>query len=83
MAEKTNILLRPNLSENIPAGMLAMIPVKADTPAINPTNAGLAPRYEVNNGRTGLFEIVELNMANNPEVQSKINGLIFNSIVSI
>lgn len=83
MVANTNILLRPNLSENIPAGMLAMMPVKADTPAINPTSAGPAPRYEVNNGRTGLFEIVELNMAKSPEVHSKINGLIFNSIVSI
>jgi hypothetical protein len=63
--------------------MLAMIPVKADTPAIIPTSAGFAPRYEENKGRTGLFEIVELNMANNPEVQSKINGLIFSDIVSI
>jgi len=82
-AENISIRLRPNLSENIPAGMLAMIPVKADTPAIIPTPAGPAPRYEVNIGSTGLFEIVELNMARSPEAQSKIKGVIFNNILSI
>jgi hypothetical protein len=54
--------------------MLAMIPVNADTPAMIPTPAGEAPRCSVNNGRTGLLEIVELKMANNPEVQSNIKG---------
>jgi len=75
MPERTNILLRPHLSENIPDGILAIMPVKADTPAIIPTPVGLAPRYAVNKGRTGLFEMVELNIANNPEVQSKIKGV--------
>jgi hypothetical protein len=60
-----------------------MIPVKADTPAMIPTPVGLAPKYEVNSGRTGLFEMVELNMANSPEKQSRRKGVTLDSIVSI
>ena len=81
MPERTNILLRPNLSENIPDGILAIMPVKADTPAIIPTPVGLAPRYAVNKGKTGLFEMVELNMANNPEVQSTMKAVNFRFII--
>ena len=42
-----SILLLPNLSERIPAGILATMPVKADTAATVPTFAGSAPRYDV------------------------------------
>jgi hypothetical protein len=70
------------LSENTPAGKLATIPVKADTPAIIPTPAGVAPIYAVNKGSTGLFAIVELNMANNPVVQSKIKGVKLENIIN-
>ncbi len=79
-AENTIIRFLPNLSENIPAGMLAMIPVNADTPAIIPTPRGVAPRCSVNKGNTGLLEMVELNMATNPDEQSKINGVNLESI---
>jgi len=65
----------------MPAGMLATIPVNADTPAMIPTPVGLAPRNAVNSGKTGLFEIVELNIAKIPEVQRRIKGVTFNSIV--
>lgn len=75
IAENTIIRFLPHLSENIPAGMLAMIPVNADTPAMIPTPVGVAPRCSVNKGRTGLLEMVELKMANNPEVQRTMKGL--------
>jgi hypothetical protein len=58
--------------------MLAMIPVNADTPAIIPTPVGVAPRCSVNKGSTGLLEMVELNIANKPEIQSKKKGVIMN-----
>ena len=80
IAENTIIRFLPNLSENIPAGILAIIPANADTPAMMPTPVGVAPRCSLNKGSTGLFEMVELNMANNPEIQSKING-VFLSIM--
>jgi len=64
------------------SGILAIMPVKADTPAIIPTPVRLAPRYAVNKGRTGLFEIVELNMANNPEVQSNKKGANLKNIIN-
>lgn len=64
------------------SGILAIMPVKADTPAIIPTPVGLAPRYAVNKGRTGLFEIVELYMANNPEVQSNKKGVNLKNIIN-
>ena len=59
-----------------------MIPVNADTPAIIPTPVGLAPRCCVNKGSTGLLEMVELNMANNPEIQSKMKGLYLKTIIN-
>ncbi len=82
MPERTSILLRPNLSENIPDGILAIMPVKADIPAIIPTPVGLAPRYVVNKGKAGLFEMVELNMANNPEVQSNEKGVNLRGMIN-
>ena len=82
IAENTIIRFLPNLSEKIPAGILAMIPVNADTPATIPTPVGVAPRCSVNKGSTGLLEMVELNIANNPEVQSKINGVNLNNIIN-
>ncbi|MBU4320354.1 MAG: hypothetical protein Q8N12_06620 [Thermodesulfovibrionales bacterium] len=51
----------PILSENKPAGMLATMPVNAETAAINPTPDGSAPKWEANRGSTGLLDIVELN----------------------
>jgi hypothetical protein len=75
MAERINILFRPHLSERIPAGILATIPVKADTAATKPTPAESAPRCEANKGRTGLFDMVELKMAKSPVMHSNINGL--------
>ena len=65
----------PNLSEKIPAGILAMIPVNAETPAIIPTPTEVAPRCSAYKGNTGLLEMVELDMATNLSVQSKINGV--------
>jgi hypothetical protein len=44
IAEKTSILLFPNLSAKIPAGMLVTTPVKADTDAISPMPVGSAPK---------------------------------------
>ena len=58
----------PNLSESIPAGMLAIIPVKADTAATIPTTDG-RPEMCGKSGSTGLFDMVELNMAKSPVVQ--------------
>jgi hypothetical protein len=78
-----SIRFRPHTSDNIPAGILAMIPVKADIPAMTPTPAGPAPRCSVNKGRTGLFEMVELNMANRPEAQRTIKGEFFEDILSL
>ena len=77
VAENTIIRFLPSLSESSPAGILAMMPVNADTPAIMPTPVGVAPRCAANKGSTGLLEMVELNMANKPEMQSKRNGVIF------
>lgn len=48
-----------------------------DTEATKPTPDGFAPRCDVKSGRTGLFYIVELNMAKSPLLQSNMNGLNF------
>ena len=77
IAEKTSILLFPNLSAKMPAGMLVTTPVKADTEAINPTPVGPAPKWAVKIGRTGLLDMVELNMAKRPVVQRITKGLKF------
>ncbi len=81
--EKTSILFLPSLSESKPAGMLAIIPVNAETDAIKPTPEGSAPRWVENRGSTGLLDIVELNMANSPVLQSSIKGLNFVAFLPI
>lgn len=75
--ERISTLFLPHLSERIPAGMLAMIPVKAEIEATIPTPEGSAPRWEAKRGSTGLLEIVELNMAKSPVVQRSMKGLNF------
>jgi hypothetical protein len=54
--------------------MLITTPVKADTDAINPTPDGPAPKCAAKIGSTGLFDIVELNMAKSPALHNNING---------
>jgi hypothetical protein len=44
MTENNNIFFLPILSESNPAGMLAIIPVNAETDAMKPTPARSAPR---------------------------------------
>lgn len=76
-AENNSIFFLPILSENIPAGMLKITPVNAETAAMNPTPDGSAPKWNANRGRTGLFDIVELKTAKSPVVQSTMKGLNF------
>jgi len=71
-----SILFLPQRSESIPAGMLAMIPVNADTAATMPTPDGPAPRCCAKSGSTGLFEIVELKIARKPVMQRMAKGVI-------
>ena len=61
----------------MPAGMLAAMPVTADTDAMIPTPNGPAPRCVAKSGSTGLFETVELNMAKSPVLHNNMNGLNF------
>jgi hypothetical protein len=65
----------PTLSESMPTGTLKRTPVKAETAATVPTVAGLAPRYDAKSGRTGLFAMVELKMADKPAMQSRRKAL--------
>jgi hypothetical protein len=60
----------------MPAGMLAIIPVKAETEATMPTPEGPAPRCVAKSGRTGLFEIVELKIARKPVMQRIKKGVM-------
>jgi len=53
----------------MPAGILAMMPVKADTAATIPTPPASAPRWVAKRGSTGLLEIVELKIAKRPVAQ--------------
>jgi len=69
-----SIRFRPQRSESIPAGMLAIMPVKAETAAMAPTVEGPAPRCDAKSGRTGLFEIVELKIARKPVMQRMVKG---------
>jgi hypothetical protein len=39
-----SMVLRPNLSESIPAGMLKAIPASVETAAMIPTSDAVAPR---------------------------------------
>lgn len=71
-----SILFLPQRSESIPAGMLAMIPVNAETAAIMPTPDASAPRCCAKSGSTGLFEIVELKIARKPVIQRVVKGVM-------
>jgi hypothetical protein len=57
--------------------MLNTTPIKAETAATIPTPDGSAPRWVANRGSTGLFDIVELNIAKSPVLQSMTKGLNF------
>ncbi|MBT9139298.1 MAG: hypothetical protein DDT31_01882 [Syntrophomonadaceae bacterium] len=67
----------PILSENKPAGMLAIMPVNVDTAATMPTTDRSAPKCDAKSGSTGLFDIVELNIAKSPVLHKSMNGLVF------
>lgn len=71
-----SIRFLPQRSESMPAGMLAMIPVKAETAATIPTPEGPAPRCVAKSGSTGVFEIVELKIARKPVMQRMKKGVI-------
>src|SRR5512139_2442918 len=73
--DRTSIRLLPKRSARMPAGMLAMTPVKAETEATKPTPEGSAPRWAAKRGSTGLFEIVELKIAKSPAAQSIRKGV--------
>jgi len=60
----------------MPAGILAMMPVNAETAATMPTPDGAAPRCWAKSGSTGLFDMVELKIARNPVMQRRRKGVI-------
>lgn len=54
------------MSDNEDAGRLISIPGMVDTEATKPNRSLGAPRLVAYGFRTGLFDIVELKIANNP-----------------
>ena len=60
----------PIMSESDAAGKLTMIPGMVEAAATMPNKSAGVPKLLANGFRTGLFDIVELRMANAPMVQS-------------
>ena len=60
----------PIMSESDAAGKLIIIPGIVEAAATMPNKSAGVPRLLANGFKTGLFDIVELRMANAPIVQS-------------
>jgi len=54
------------MSEKTPKGKLARMPGIVDAAAIKPISGSDAPKLIANKVKVGLFDIVELKIANNP-----------------
>lgn len=59
----------------MPKGKLAIMPGMVEAAAIKPISGSDAPKLTANNVNVGLFDIVELKMANNPIMQRKVKGV--------
>jgi phosphoribosylcarboxyaminoimidazole (NCAIR) mutase len=63
------------MSESEAAGRLAKMPGMVEAAATNPVQFVGVPRLNENGFRTGLLDIVELRIANNPMAQNIQNAL--------
>jgi len=63
------------MSERIPKGRLAIIPGMVEAAAIKPISGSDAPKLIANKVNVGLFDIVELKIANKPVTERKKNGV--------
>jgi len=63
------------MSERIPKGKLATMPGMVEAAAIKPISGSDAPKLIANRVNVGLFDIVELKIANKPMVERKKNGV--------
>ena len=61
------------MSERIPKGKLAKMPGIVEAAAISPISTSDDPKLRAKSVRVGLLDIVELNMANRPISDRKIN----------
>jgi len=58
------------MSESEATGKLANIPGMVEADATRPIQPSGVPRFEAKGFNTGFFDIVELEIANNPMIQS-------------
>ena len=58
----------------MPKGRLAIMPGMVEAAAIKPISGSDAPKLRANNVNVGLFDIVELKIANKPITQSEKKG---------
>jgi hypothetical protein len=64
-------------SESVAAGKLTRIPTMVEAAATNPKVLSGMPKDPANKGKTGLLDIVELNIASPPIRHSSKNGVNF------
>jgi hypothetical protein len=68
-AAKSRTFRLPKTSESDAAGRLIKIPGMVEAEATMPSKSAGVPRLVANGLSTGFFDIVELNIANNPIMQ--------------
>ena len=68
-AESNRTFRLPIRSESDAAGKLIKIPGMVEAEATRPSRSGGVPSFVANGFRTGLFDMVELNMAKAPMIQ--------------